>query len=228
MRSDEEFRKEVLERCDKKLKREKAARKKTAFYLCIIAVICCAAVPAVLNNNIPAENNSADGESSGYIDNTNTTDTIDNINSGGDGYIGSGKDITDCQTEINASDNVDKGEKTEGQEGCDEMFLEPSAEICAVENKESISVPTEKIGRLFNILENAWDSYCEENFEEADKTVVYTVTFLDSSGEEKYFLSEDGFIKKDSGGYWKKLSEDKQQELENFILEINGNENSGT
>lgn len=229
MRSEEEFRKEVFKRCDQKLKREKAIRKKTAFSLCIIAVVCAAAVPVFLNNNTPAENNYANYESDGY------TDTIDNGWDGDKGVnseenflesteqasIGTG----DNKIEFGTGEDTDKYIETNEQDGWDESFLQPSAVITIGE--KAADVPPERAMELLDLLENALDSSGDEIFEESDKTATYTITFLSSWGEEKYFLSDEGFIKKSDNGQWKKLSLDEQQELESLILEINNSENSG-
>lgn len=232
MRSEEEFRKEVFKRCDQKLKREKAIRKKTAFSLCIIAVVCTAAVPVFLNNFInnktPAENNSANYESDGYTDTTDNGWDGDKSFNGEESFLENTEQASigtgDDQIEIDTGEVTDKHIETEEQDGLDESFLQPSAVITIGE--KASAVPPEKTMGLFNLLENALDSSSDGICEESDKTVTYTITFLSSWGEEKYFLSEDGFIKKSDNGQWKKLSIDEQQELESFILEIDNSENS--
>ena len=197
MRNEEEFKREVYKRTEEKIKREKQIRKKVTASLCVFIAVCCAAVPVVMNMNFSRESNEC-------VNNSLNID--ENIPEKGNENA---TEITDSQIEIDIDYN-------EQQEENQETFSEPLVIIRNNESGEILTVPPEKTAELFNLLESACDI---KNTGETKGDVKYSVTISSSTGEENYLISSDGCIMKNNDGQWKKISEDKQTEIEKFISE---------
>lgn len=194
MRNEEEFKREVYKRTEEKIKREKQIRKKVTASLCVFIAVCCAAVPVVMNMDFPRESNEC-------VNNSLNVD--ENIPEKGNETAA---EITESNIEIDINYN-------EQQE---EIYSEPLVIIRNNENGETLTVPSEKTAELFNLLESACDI---KNTGETKGDLKYSVTISSSTGEENYLISSDGCIMKNNDGQWKKISEDKQMEIEKFIFE---------
>lgn len=194
MRNEEEFKREVYKRTEEKIKREKQIRKKVTASLCVFIAVCCAAVPVVMNMNFSRESNEC-------VNNSLNVD--ENIPEKGNETAA---EITESNIEIDINYN-------EQQE---EIYSEPLVIIRNNENGETLTVPSEETAELFNLLESACDI---KNTGETKGDVKYSVTISNSTGEENYLISSDGCIMKNNDGQWKKISEDKQMEIEKFIFE---------
>lgn len=98
-------------------------------------------------------------------------------------------------------------------------LLEFSCKIVNKEQGETSFISDENTGELLSILENAYDTKAGEITEEAGRIVKYEIIFSDDTGEERYFISSDGYIMKGEDSQWKPISEEGQLEIESFIEE---------
>lgn len=200
MRNDEEFKKEVFRRWELKESLEKMRRRRALGSLCVFLTVCIFAVPALLNMNISPESNNIGG---GGADTEVTVP--ENCEEGAQ------EESSGWQIEI------DTGEAFEEQEGNDEIICELSAEIHDNISGKILVIDSGKATDFFSIIERAYDSGDYEGIEVQER---YLIKISSSSGTETYSLSEDGYIMKNNDGRWKKIAEDKQQELKDFIENI--------
>lgn len=194
MRNDEDFKKEVFKRWEVKESLEKMRKRRALGSLCILLVVCVFAVPTMLNmNTVPESNNSVD----------NGVDVSVTVPESGE----------ECATEESGDwqIEVDTGEAVEEQDG---IALEPTAEISDKTSGEIRNISTEKIMEFYDLIESAYDA---GDYEETEQQERYVITISSSTGDENYFLSEDGYIMKNNDGRWKKIPNGKLQEIINFV-----------
>ena len=67
---------------------------------------------------------------------------------------------------------------------------------------------------FYSLIESVYDA---GDYEETEQQERYVITISSSTGDENYFLSEDGYIMKNNDGRWKKIPDDKLQEIINFV-----------
>lgn len=194
MRNDEDFKKEVFKRWEVKESLEKMRKRRALGSLCILLVVCVFAVPTMLNmNTVPESNNSVD----------NGVDVSVTVPESGEEFAA--EESGDWQIE------VDTGEAVEEQDG---IALEPTAEISDKTSGEIKIISTENIPEFYSLIESAYDA---GDYEETEHQERYVITISSSTGDENYFLSEDGYIMKNNDGRWKKIPDGKLQEIINFV-----------
>lgn len=194
MRNDEDFKREVFKRWEVKASLEKMRKRRALGSLCIFLVVCDFAVPTLLNmNTVPESNNSID----------NGVDVSVTVPENGEEFAT--EESGDWQIE------VDTGEAVEEQDG---IVLEPTAEISDKTSGEIRTISTENIMKFYSLIESAYDA---GDYEETEHMERYVITISSSTGDENYFLSEDGYIMKNNDGRWKKIPDDKLQEIINFV-----------
>lgn len=194
MRNDEDFKKEVFKRWEVKASLEKMRKRRALGSLCILLVVCVFAVPTMLNmNTVPESNNSVD----------NGVDVSVTVPESGEEFAT--EESGDWQIE------VDTGEAVEEQDG---IALEPTAEINDKTSGEIKIISAENIMEFYSLIENAYDA---GDYEETEHQERYVITISSSTGDENYFLSEDGYIMKNKDGCWKKIPDGKLQEIINFV-----------
>lgn len=197
MRNDEDFKKEVFKRWEVKASLEKMRKRRALGSLCILLVVCVFAVPTMLNmNTAPESNNSID----------NGVDVSVTVPENGEEFAA--EESGDWQIE------VDTGEAVEQQDGNDGIVLEPTAEISDKISGEIRTVSAENIPEFYSLIESAYDA---GYYEETEHQERYVITISSSTGDENYFLSEDGYIMKNNDGCWKKIPDGKLQEIINFV-----------
>ena len=197
MRNDEDFKREVFKRWEVKASLEKMRKRRALGSLCIFLVVCAFAVPTLLNmNTVPESNNSID----------NGVDVSVTVPENGEEFAT--EESGDWQIE------VDTGEAVEEQDGKDGIVLEPTAEISDKTSGEIRTVSTENIMEFYSLIESVYDA---GDYEETEQQERYVITISSSTGDENYFLSEDGYIMKNNDGRWKKIPDDKLQEIINFV-----------
>lgn len=197
MRNDEDFKREVFKRWEVKASLEKMRKRRALGSLCIFLVVCAFAVPTLLNmNTVPESNNSID----------NGVDVSVTVPENGEEFAT--EESGDWQIE------VDTGEAVEEQDGNDGIVLEPTAEISDKTSGEIRTVSTENIMEFYSLIESVYDV---GDYEETEQQERYVITISSSTGDENYFLSEDGYIMKNNDGRWKKIPDDKLQEIINFV-----------
>lgn len=194
MRNDEDFKREVFKRWEVKASLEKMRKRRALGSLCIFLVVCAFAVPTLLNmNTVPESNNSID----------NGVDVSVTVPENGEEFAT--EESGDWQIE------VDTGEAVEEQDG---IVLEPTAEISDKTSGEIRTVSSENIMEFYSLIESVYDV---GDYEETEQQERYVITISSSTGDENYFLSEDGYIMKNNDGRWKKIPDDKLQEIINFV-----------
>lgn len=197
MRNDEDFKKEVFKRWEVKASLEKMRKRRALGSLCILLVVCVFAVPTMLNmNTVPESNNSID----------NGVDVSVTVPESGEEFAT--EESGDWQIE------VDTGEAVEEQDGNDGIVLEPTAEISDKTSGEIRTISSENIMEFYSLIESVYDV---GDYEETEQQERYVITISSSTGDENYFLSEDGYIMKNNDGRWKKIPDDKLQEIINFV-----------
>lgn len=197
MRNDEDFKREVFKRWEVKASLEKMRKRRALGSLCVLLVVCVFAVPTMLNmNTVPESNNSID----------NGVDVSVTVPENGEEFAT--EESGDWQIE------VDTGEAVEEQDGNDGIVLEPTAEISDKTSGEIRTVSTENIMEFYSLIESVYDV---GDYEETEQQERYVITISSSTGDENYFLSEDGYIMKNNDGRWKKIPDDKLQEIINFV-----------
>ena len=197
MRNDEDFKREVFKRWEVKASLEKMRKRRALGSLCIFLVVCAFAVPTLLDmNTVPESNNSID----------NGVDVSVTVPENGEEFAT--EESGDWQIE------VDTGEAVEEQDGNDGIVLEPTAEISDKTSGEIRTVSTENIMEFYSLIESVYDV---GDYEETEQQERYVITISSSTGDENYFLSEDGYIMKNNDGRWKKIPDDKLQEIINFV-----------
>ncbi len=197
MRNDEDFKREVFKRWEVKASLEKMRKRRALGSLCIFLVVCAFAVPTMLNmNTVPESNNSID----------NGVDVSVTVPENGEEFAT--EESGDWQIE------VDTGEAVEEQDGNDGIVLEPTAEISDKTSGEIRTVSSENIMEFYSLIESVYDV---GDYEETEQQERYVITISSSTGDENYFLSEDGYIMKNNDGRWKKIPDDKLQEIINFV-----------
>lgn len=197
MRNDKDFKKEVFKRWEVKASLEKMRKRRALGSLCILLVVCVFAVPTMLNMNAaPESNNSID----------NGADMSVTVPESGEGFAA--EETSDWQIE------VDTGEAVEEQDGNDGIVLEPTAEISDKTSGEMRTISAENIMKFYSLIESTYDA---GDYEETEHMERYVITISNSTGDENYFLSEDGYIMKNNDGFWKKIPDDKLQEIINFV-----------
>ena len=194
MRNDEDFKREVFKRWEVKASLEKMRKRRALGSLCIFLVVCAFAVPTLLNmNTVPESNNSID----------NGVDVSVTVPENGEEFAA--EESGDWQIE------VDTGEAVEEQDG---IVLEPTAEISDKTSGEIRTISSENIMEFYSLIESVYDV---GDYEETEQQERYVITISSSTGDENYFLSEDGYIMKNNDGRWKKIPDDKLQEIINFV-----------
>lgn len=197
MRNDEDFKREVFKRWEVKASLEKMRKRRALGSLCILLVVCAFAVPTLLNmNTVPESNNSID----------NGVDVSVTVPENGEEFAT--EESGDWQIE------VDTGEAVEEQDGNDGIVLEPTAEISDKTSGEIRTVSTENIMEFYSLIESVYDV---GDYEETEQQERYVITISSSTGDEIYSISEDGYIMKNNDGRWKKIPDDKLQEIINFV-----------
>lgn len=197
MRNDEDFKREVFKRWEVKASLEKMRKRRALGSLCIFLVVCAFAVPTLLNmNTVPESNNSID----------NGVDVSVIVPESGEEFAT--EESGDWQIE------VDTGEAVEEQDGNDGIVLEPTAEISDKTSGEIRTVSTENIMEFYSLIESVYDV---GDYEETEQQERYVITISSSTGDEIYSISEDGYIMKNNDGRWKKIPDDKLQEIINFV-----------
>lgn len=197
MRNDEDFKREVFKRWEVKASLEKMRKRRALGSLCILLVVCVFAVPTLLNmNTVPESNNSID----------NGVDVSVTVPESGEEFAT--EESGDWQIE------VDTGEAVEEQDGNDGIVLEPTAEISDKTSGEIRTISSENIMEFYSLIESVYDV---GDYEETEQQERYVITISSSTGDENYFLSEDGYIMKNNDGRWKKIPDDKLQEIINFV-----------
>lgn len=197
MRNDEDFKREVFKRWEVKASLEKMRKRRALGSLCIFLVVCAFAVPTLLNmNTVPESNNSID----------NGVDVSVTVPENGEEFAT--EESGDWQIE------VDTGEAVEEQDGNDGIVLEPTAEISDKTSGEIRTISSENIMEFYSLIESVYDV---GDYEETEQQERYVITISSSTGDENYFLSEDGYIMKNNDGRWKKIPDDKLQEIINFV-----------
>lgn len=197
MRNDKDFKKEVFKRWEVKASLEKMRKRRALGSLCILLVVCVFAVPTMLNMNAaPESNNSID----------NGADMSVTVPENGEEFAA--EETSDWQIE------VDTGEAVEEQDGNDGIVLEPTAEISDKTSGEMRTISAENIMKFYSLIESTYDA---GDYEETEHMERYVITISNSTGDENYFLSEDGYIMKNNDGFWKKIPDDKLQEIINFV-----------
>ena len=195
MRNDEDFKREVFKRWEVKASLEKMRKRRALGSLCIFLVVCAFAVPTMLNmNTVPESNNSID----------NGVDVSVTVPENGEEFAT--EESGDWQIE------VDTGEAVEEQDGNDGIVLEPTAEISDKTSGEIRTISSENIMEFYSLIESVYDV---GDYEETEQQERYVITISSSTGDENYFLSEDGYIMKNNDGRWKKIPDDKLQEIIN-------------
>ena len=109
---------------------------------------------------------------------------------------------------------VDTGEAVEEQDGNDGIVLEPTAEISDKTSGEIRTISSENIMEFYSLIESVYDA---GDYEETEQQERYVITISSSTGDEIYSISEDGYIMKNNDGRWKKIPDDKLQEIINFV-----------
>lgn len=208
MRDDEEFRNEVFKRCVEKLKKEKAAKKKTAASLCAFVTVCCAAAVMVYGGFFNKGISESNGIPNTEIYNSEETDS--------------------AQKETTGEINIITPESgtVPGSEEYQWMDDDSPVSFCIRENGNLIinTDDPEKSKSFYNIIENAMNggNYGGELITKGCE-IKYTVTFLFyySGGEykERYYISGNGYIRKETEGQWQKLSETDLQKIQDFVQE---------
>lgn len=194
MRNDEDFKREVFKRWEVKASLEKMRKRRALGSLCIFLVVCAFAVPTLLNmNTVPESNNSID----------NGVDVSVTVPENGEEFAA--EESGDWQIE------VDTGEAVEEQDG---IVLEPTAEISDKTSGEIRTVSSENIMEFYSLIESVYDV---GDYEETEQQERYVITISSSTGDEIYSISEDGYIMKNNDGRWKKIPDDKLQEIINFV-----------
>lgn len=197
MRNDEDFKREVFKRWEVKASLEKMRKRRALGSLCIFLVVCAFAVPTLLNmNTVPESNNSID----------NGVDVSVTVPENGEEFAT--EESGDWQIE------VDTGEAVEEQDGNDGIVLEPTAEISDKTSGEIRTVSSENIMEFYSLIESVYDV---GDYEETEQQERYVITISSSTGDEIYSISEDGYIMKNNDGRWKKIPDDKLQEIINFV-----------
>lgn len=197
MRNDEDFKKEVFKRWEVKASLEKMRKRRALGSLCILLVVCVFAVPTMLNmNTVPESNNSID----------NGVDVSVTVPESGEEFAT--EESGDWQIE------VDTGEAVEEQDGNDGIVLEPTAEISDKTSGEIRTISSENIMEFYSLIESVYDV---GDYEETEQQERYVITISSSTGDEIYSISEDGYIMKNNDGRWKKIPDDKLQEIINFV-----------
>ena len=197
MRNDEDFKREVFKRWEVKASLEKMRKRRALGSLCIFLVVCAFAVPTLLNmNTVPESNNSID----------NGVDVSVTVPENGEEFAT--EESGDWQIE------VDTGEAVEEQDGNDGIVLEPTAEISDKTSGEIRTISSENIMEFYSLIESVYDV---GDYEETEQQERYVITISSSTGDENYFLSEDGYIMKNNDGRWKKIPDGKLQEIINFV-----------
>ena len=197
MRNDEDFKREVFKRWEVKASLEKMRKRRALGSLCIFLVVCAFAVPTMLNMNTVPESNNSIG---------NGVDVSVTVPENGEEFAT--EESGDWQIE------VDTGEAVEEQDGNDGIVLEPTAEISDKTSGEIRTVSSENIMEFYSLIESVYDV---GDYEETEQQERYVITISSSTGDENYFLSEDGYIMKNNDGRWKKIPDDKLQEIINFV-----------
>lgn len=194
MRNDEDFKREVFKRWEVKASLEKMRKRRALGSLCIFLVVCAFAVPTLLNmNTVPESNNSID----------NGVDVSVTVPENGEEFAT--EESGDWQIE------VDTGKAVEEQDG---IVLEPTAEISDKTSGEIRTVSSENIMEFYSLIESVYDV---GDYEETEHQERYVITISSSTGDEIYSISEDGYIMKNNDGRWKKIPDDKLQEIINFV-----------
>lgn len=194
MRNDEDFKREVFKRWEVKASLEKMRKRRALGSLCIFLVVCAFAVPTLLNiNTAPESNNSID----------NGVDVSVTVPESGEEFAT--EESGDWQIE------VDTGEAVEEQDG---IVLEPTAEISDKTSGEIRTISSENIMEFYSLIESVYDA---GDYEETEHQERYVITISSSTGDEIYSISEDGYIMKNNDGRWKKIPDDKLQEIINFV-----------
>lgn len=197
MRNDEDFKREVFKRWEVKASLEKMRKRRALGSLCIFLVVCAFAVPTLLNiNTVPESNNSID----------NGVDVSVTVPESGEEFAT--EESGDWQIE------VDTGEAVEEQDGNDGIVLEPTAEISDKTSGEIRTISSENIMEFYSLIESVYDV---GDYEETEQQERYVITISSSTGDEIYSISEDGYIMKNNDGRWKKIPDDKLQEIINFV-----------
>lgn len=197
MRNDEDFKREVFKRWEVKASLEKMRKRRALGSLCIFLVVCAFAVPTLLNmNTVPESNNSID----------NGVDVSVTVPENGEEFAT--EESGDWQIE------VDTGEAVEEQDGNDGIVLEPTAEISDKTSGEIRTISSENIMEFYSLIESVYDV---GDYEETEQQERYVITISSSTGDEIYSISEDGYIMKNNDGRWKKIPDDKLQEIINFV-----------
>lgn len=197
MRNDEDFKREVFKRWEVKASLEKMRKRRALGSLCIFLVVCAFAVPTLLNmNTVPESNNSID----------NGVDVSVTVPENGEEFAT--EESGDWQIE------VDTGEAVEEQDGNDGIVLEPTAEIGDKTSGEIRTISSENIMEFYSLIESVYDA---GDYEETEQQERYVITISSSTGDEIYSISEDGYIMKNNDGRWKKIPDDKLQEIINFV-----------
>lgn len=197
MRNDEDFKREVFKRWEVKASLEKMRKRRALGSLCIFLVVCAFAVPTLLNMNaVPESNNSID----------NGVDVSVTVPENGEEFAT--EESGDWQIE------VDTGEAVEEQDGNDGIVLEPTAEISDKTSGEIRTISSENIMEFYSLIESVYDV---GDYEETEQQERYVITISSSTGDEIYSISEDGYIMKNNDGRWKKIPDDKLQEIINFV-----------
>lgn len=197
MRNDEDFKREVFKRWEVKASLEKMRKRRALGSLCIFLVVCAFAVPTMLNmNTVPESNNSID----------NGVDVSVTVPENGEEFAT--EESGDWQIE------VDTGEAVEEQDGNDGIVLEPTAEISDKTSGEIRTISSENIMEFYSLIESVYDV---GDYEETEQQERYVITISSSTGDEIYSISEDGYIMKNNDGRWKKIPDDKLQEIINFV-----------
>lgn len=197
MRNDEDFKNEVFKRWEVKASLEKMRKRRALGSLCILLVVCVFAVPTMLNmNTVPESNSSID----------NGVDVSVTVPESGEEFAT--EESGDWQIE------VDTGEAVEEQGGNDGIVLEPTAEISDKTSGEIRTISSENIMEFYSLIESVYDV---GDYEETEQQERYVITISSSTGDEIYSISEDGYIMKNNDGRWKKIPDDKLQEIINFV-----------
>lgn len=197
MRNDEDFKREVFKRWEVKESLEKMRKRRALCSLCIFLVVCAFVVPTLLNMNaVPESNNSID----------NGVDVSVTVPENGEEFAT--EESGDWQIE------VDTGEAVEEQDGNDGIVLEPTAEISDKTSGEIRTISSENIMEFYSLIESVYDV---GDYEETEQQERYVITISSSTGDEIYSISEDGYIMKNNDGRWKKIPDDKLQEIINFV-----------
>lgn len=222
MRSDEEFREEVFKRCEQKLKKEKRTRKRAAVFLCAFVIVCCAAGAAVSGGFNLSFFNKGILESNG-IEENGIYNGEENSETKEESTCEYNSESPESCTEISPESGNNEGVQQESAKPDD---FEIYANVLIRENEEKSFdlIDSEQAKNFYSIIENALNSGGNaggdeiKNQWEAEYTVTFFICSMDGEYSEKYYIS-GGYIKKEGGEHWKKLSESGFKEIQDFIAE---------